>query len=198
MEVEAPSFELGTVSLIQAVKIPARHQKPVRVQVTNNLFGQQHLIFEPQLTNEENCLLAPETLISPDLTNRFNLILENHGCEPIYLESGQELGHVGNVVVCSEQDNINNDDEVLLPSVNFLTTEQLADQEDSNASSDTGNKQENGRISKLFEALKTDESNLTADEAGLLRELVREYSDIFALDSMWVFPEVPVWCILMM
>ena len=53
-------------------------------------------------------------LISPDLTNRFNLILENHGCEPVYLESGQELGNVGNVVVCSEQDNINNDDEVSL------------------------------------------------------------------------------------
>ena len=73
---------------------------------------------------------------------------------------------MGNVVVYSEQDNINNDDEVLPPSVNFLTTEQLADQEDSNASSDTGNKLEKGRISKLFEALKTDESNLTVDEAG--------------------------------
>ena len=34
MEVEAPSLELGTVSLIQVVKIPARHQKLVRVQVT--------------------------------------------------------------------------------------------------------------------------------------------------------------------
>ena len=112
------------------------------------------------------------------------MILENHGCEPVYLESGQELGHVRNVVVCSEQDNINSDDKVLLPSVIFLTTEQLADQEDSSASSDTGNKQEKGRISKLFEALKIDESNLMADEAGLLRELVREHSDIFALDSM--------------
>ena len=39
MEVEAPSLKLGTVSLIQAVKIPARHEKLVRVQVTNNLFG---------------------------------------------------------------------------------------------------------------------------------------------------------------
>ena len=100
VEVEAPSSELGTVSSIQAVKITARHEK-LRVQVTNNLFGQQHLIFEPQLTNEENCLLAPEALISPDLTNRLNVILENHGCEPVYLESGQDLGHVGNVVVCS-------------------------------------------------------------------------------------------------
>ena len=86
VEVEASSSELGTVSLIKAVKIPARHQKLVRVQITNNLLGQQHLIFEPQLTNEENCLLAPESLISPDLTNRFNLILENHRCEPVYLE----------------------------------------------------------------------------------------------------------------
>ena len=40
-------------------------------------------------------------------------------------------------MVCSEQDNNNNDVNVLLPSVNFLTTEQLADQEDSNASSDS-------------------------------------------------------------
>ena len=42
VEVEASSSELGTVALIKAVKIPARHQKLVRVQVTNNLFGQQH------------------------------------------------------------------------------------------------------------------------------------------------------------
>ena len=40
VEVEASSSELGTVSFIKAVKIPARHQKLVRVQVTNNLLGQ--------------------------------------------------------------------------------------------------------------------------------------------------------------
>ena len=181
VEVEASSSELGTVSLIKAVKIPARHQKLVRVQVTNNLFGQQHLIFEPQLTNEENCLLAPEALISPDLTNRFNLILENHGCEPVYLESGQELDDVGNVVVCSEQDNINTDDEVL-PSVNFLTTEQLVIRRIVLLHLILGINWRREEC-KLFEALKTDESNLTADEAGLLKELVREYSDIFILDS---------------
>ena len=56
MEVEAPSLELGTVSLIQAVKIPARHQKLVRIQVTKSSFKQQQLIFEPLLTSfEENC-----------------------------------------------------------------------------------------------------------------------------------------------
>ena len=44
MGVEVPSLELGTVSLIQAVKISARHQKLVRVQVTNNSFEKQQLI----------------------------------------------------------------------------------------------------------------------------------------------------------
>ena len=184
MEVEAPSLELGTVSLIQAVKIPARHQKLVRVQVTKNSFEQQQLIFEPLLTSfEENCLLAPEALVSLDPANRFNLILENHGWEPVYLESGQELGQVGRVVVCSGQDNSDNDDNVSLPSVHFLSTEQLADHEDSNVSVDIVNEQEKERISRLFKALNIDESNLMVDETALLRELVEEYSDIFALDS---------------
>ena len=118
-----------------------------------------------------------------DPANRFNLILENHGCKPLYLESGQELDQVGVVVVCSGQDNSDNDDNVSLPSVHFLTTEWLADDEDSNVSVDIVNKQEKGQISRLFKALNVDESNLMADETALLRELFGEYSDIFALDS---------------
>ena len=86
--------------------------------------------------------MAPEALVSLDPANRFSLILENHGCEPVYLESGQELGQVGRVVMCSGQDNSDNDDNVSLPSVHFLTTEQLADHEDSNASVDIVNEQE--------------------------------------------------------
>ena len=35
----------------------------------------------------------------------------------------------------------------------------------------------------MFKALNIDESNLLVDETALLRELVEEYSDIFALDS---------------
>ena len=91
---------------------------------SNNSFGQQQLIFEPLLTSfEENCLLALEALVSPDPANKFNLILENHGCEPVYLESGQELGQVGRVVECSGQDNNDHDDNVSLLSVNFLTND---------------------------------------------------------------------------
>ena len=67
--------------------------------------------------------MALEALVSPDPANKFNLILENHGCEPVYLESGQELGQVGRVVVCSGQDNNDNDDNISLLSVNFLTSD---------------------------------------------------------------------------
>ena len=73
----------------------------------------------------------------------------------------------GNVVICSEQDDNNNVDNVLLPLVNLLTTEQLAKQEDSNALSDTANEQKE-RMSKLCETLKIDESNLMADEVNLI------------------------------
>ena len=59
-----------------------------------------------------------------------------------------------------------------------MTTEWLADHEDSNASVDIVNEQEKGRISRLFEALNIHELNLMANETALLRELVREYSDI--------------------
>ena len=137
MEVEVPNSELGIVSLIQAVKIPARHQKLVRVQVTNNVLGRQQLIFEPLLTNEENyCLLAPEALVSLDHTNKFNLILE-----PVYLELGQDLDHVGNLMLWYALNKM-----ITIMRITFcfhrainilLTTEQLADQEDNNASSDT-------------------------------------------------------------
>lgn len=64
----------------------------------------------------------------------------------------------------------NNDDNISLPLVYFLSTEQLV--EDSNTSGNTVNKQEKEWI-KLFEASNTDESNLSTNETGLLKQLVR-------------------------
>ena len=61
--------------------------------------------------------------------NNFNVILEYHRCEPVYLELGQEL--------CSGQDNNNSDDNISLLSVNFLTAEQLADYKDNNTLADS-------------------------------------------------------------
>ena len=52
------------------------------------------MIFEPDFDGlEEKCLLAPETLTNTNVNDSsIVLVLQNHGCEPIYLEAGQILG----------------------------------------------------------------------------------------------------------
>ena len=47
--------------------------------------------------NEKKGVLSPETFTSVDDNNE---VLENHGCEPVYLEAGQVLGWVCNAMVC--------------------------------------------------------------------------------------------------
>ena len=85
---------VGTVHLIQATKLPARHRKMIRTQVAGASSEDYELIlFEPNLSElEEKCLLAPEILTSITTDNNTVLVLENHGCEPIYLEAGQNVG----------------------------------------------------------------------------------------------------------
>ena len=47
------------------------------------------VIFEPNACGlEERCVLIPEVLTSVDTNNEVVLVLENHGCEPTYLEAG--------------------------------------------------------------------------------------------------------------
>ena len=59
------------------------------------------ILFEPNLGElEEKCLLAPEILTSITTNNNMVLVLENHGCEPIYLEAGQMLGWVCDALQC--------------------------------------------------------------------------------------------------
>ena len=49
---------------------------------------------------EEGCVLIPEALTSVDINNQVVLVLENHRCEPIYLEAGQMLGWIYDATVC--------------------------------------------------------------------------------------------------
>jgi len=58
-------------------------------------------MFEPNIDNLEGSFLsAPEGLVCLDNDDRGILALENHGCERVYLEPGQELGQLGGVTVC--------------------------------------------------------------------------------------------------
>jgi len=56
-------------------------------------------MFEPNNDKlEDSYLSAPEALVYFD-TNNNTLVLENHGCEPVYLEPGQELGQLERVAL---------------------------------------------------------------------------------------------------
>ena len=77
----------------------------VRIQIAGaNSEGGEFMIFEPNFDRlEEKCLLAPETLTNTNVNDSsIVLVLENHRCEPIYLEVRQMLGCIYNTTVCPE------------------------------------------------------------------------------------------------
>jgi len=55
-----------------------------------------------------NCVVSNNAPINNATNNshpdegdgRFILVLENHGCQPVYFQPSQELGHAEDVVVC--------------------------------------------------------------------------------------------------
>ena len=126
---------VGTVHLIQTTKLPARYRKMVKTQVAGVDYEDCKLviIFESNACGfEEGCILMPEALTSVDtIINKVVLVLENHGCEPIYLEAGQMLGWIYDAIICpgwevggSTDVNALPDPTIAVPegSVNMLTT----------------------------------------------------------------------------
>ena len=75
---------------------------------------------------ETQQLMAPSALICLNHLKEFTLVLENHGCEPIYLQSGQTLGHIENVLVCLPEEVQDNGNDTLPPAVNTLFAERAA------------------------------------------------------------------------
>ena len=168
----------GAVCLIQATRIPARHQKLVRAEVKDICFDRQLVtMFEPNIVELEGSFLsAPEALVCLD-GNKCTLVLENHGCEPVYLEPGQELGLLGSVTVCETEGT--DDDHGSTTLVSSVITESLNEH-----SRHVSVQKEQERLSELFDLLKINVSGLTNNQLCSLRELISEYSDIFALDPV--------------
>ena len=109
-------------------------------------------------------------------------MLENHGCEPIYLETGQMLGCIYNATVCPGR-------EVVREAITDTPLSYAAPVPEISvntlfAGSDTNSErypqlseQFLGRVLKLLNTLTISESNLT-DQLALLRDLVTEYFDV--------------------
>ena len=172
----------GTVCLVQATRIPARHQKMVRVKVTNDCcYRGTSTMFESNYDMmETHQLLAPNTLTCLDHLKEFTLVLENHGCQPIYLQPGQPLECVEDVVICPPEEVQDSGDNVPPAAVNTLLVESAAEQTTPTTNNTEAAKQK--RLTKLKETLTIHQSNLSPDQLASLMELVEQYSEIFALD----------------
>ena len=162
----------------------------VRTQIFNVIYGGCNcVLFEPNIDElEGRCLLAPETFTSVDDNNEIVLVLENHGCKPVYLEAGQVLGWVCNAVVYPGWENsvdcidsgAKNGSIMTVPmsSVNTLIMGAGVNKGEEHQQTLKGDP----RVLNLLNRLMISESNLTEEQLTLLRSLVAEYSDIFALD----------------
>ena len=102
---------------------------------------------------------------------------------PVYLASGQRLGHVEDVVLCPpEMVDIGKGlaDSASQAAVNTLVAEAGTEHI---PITDVVAQDKQKRLVKLMEAMTIHSLNLSADQTALLNKLVEEYSDIFALDT---------------
>ena len=100
---ELPFSTSGTVHLLQAVKLPPRKARVVRVEGCG---ASKDRIFEADLNEElqSRGVTIAETLVEPNEDGLVSLVVENHGSEPVWLPSGQALGGIEPVGVCEEVD----------------------------------------------------------------------------------------------
>ena len=135
---------------------------------------------------ETQQLMAPSALMCLKNLKEFILVLENYGCEPIYFQSGQMLGHIENVLVCLPEEVQDSGNDALLPVMNTpfaKTTAAQCEHAAPTTDTDTAEAAKQERLVELKEALTIHQSNLPSDQIASLVQLIEEYSDIFALDA---------------
>ena len=151
--------EVATVKMLQAAWIPARHSKLVRVTVDQNVASGSTLLFEPNLPQlHQKGITMSDALI--DNNKVATVIVQNQGVEPVILNQGYVMGyaHSTNVVTSLE-----GEDDKLRPSVKAI--------------------QASARMEQLWKSLGINEVSLQQKDQAKLKELVEEYSELFALNS---------------
>ena len=160
-------------------EVPDEHHRKVPSGCQTNIHC---LELNPDILDKYQ-LLAENALTCLDHDSQFTLVLENHGCQPVYLASGQRVGHVEDVVLCPpEMVDIGKGlaDTASQAAVNTLIAEAGTEHI---PITDVVVQDKQKWLVKLMEAMTIYSSNLSADQTALLNKLVEEYSDVFALDA---------------
>ena len=151
--------EVATVKMLQAARIPARHSKLVRVTVDQNVASGFTLLFEPNLPQlHQKGITMSDALI--DNNKVATVIVQNQGVEPVILDQGYIMGyaHSTNVMISLEDE-----DDKLRPSVKAI--------------------QASARMEQLWKSLGINKVSLQQKDQAKLKELVAEYSELFAHNS---------------
>ena len=85
--------EIGTVCLLQAVKLPGQHSKLVRARVTGRK-GPCFSLFEPSTELVRDGVTLPEAAVEEDESGCVVVVMENRGYAPVEVKEGQVLGQV--------------------------------------------------------------------------------------------------------
>ena len=157
------SDKVGTVRPLTATRLPPRHTKIVRAHV-EGVDRQSISLLTPEAKWESKGLQMEEALLEPDGELCVSVPIQNPTCEPLCISSGDILGQIQPVAIVPEPKVV----ATLLEGDTSSHTEQPIDP--------------NSRDSCLLENSHFEES-LTGEEIQQLKDLIIEFSDVFAVDS---------------
>ena len=160
----------GTVKLITATRVPARHVRIVKAKLDGVAQGSVALLTAGD-GFEERGLRITESLLEPDGEHCVHLPIQNVSCTSICLDSGAMLGQVQPVTIVTDAEEI----------VEQITGEAELEGVVKHVTGDEPVGQI-PRESKLLESVHVEES-LSTEQMKQLRELIVEYADVFALDQ---------------
>ena len=86
-----------TVRNLQAIRLPPRHAKFVKVQVDDNRGFPMSLFSPADASVMEKQLQIQESVVDLGGTDSIVIMVENHSCEPVILQAGDALGTVEEV-----------------------------------------------------------------------------------------------------
>ena len=153
------------VHLLQAVRLPARHARIVRVRVDPPSCADVHLFVPPQDSLPELGWEAEEGLVELKPDHTTTLVLRNPSSVTMHLCGGEVLGELQPAQELPPTGDPTESASVMVRQVLVQGGEGK------------------GRKKELLQVLKVDESRLTNVELTQLRRLVEEYNDIFAMDD---------------
>ena len=168
--------KVAVVKLVQITRLPAHHSKLVCVAVDCNTALDTTLLFEPELAQlHKSGVTMCDSLI--DNGEMATMVIQNRGVEPVLLDKGYVVGHVesaSTVKPSMDEDCQTGQETNVIDEASVLR-----DPLEPSVKAVRGSL----RMEQLCESLNLGGVSLHEKEQLELTELVKEYSELFALDS---------------